>query len=178
MSFKSFLIFLLAFSMLLVSSIVVLAEETVPTTDPVTDPTTDPTTVPTTPTPAIPTAKDQQMATAITETCKIPATAQEVADMHAAGYGYGEISKAYGMASLSGKAVTEITAMRAQDIGWGEIAKTLGFKVSDVTGKQKAINNSAKAKANENKSKNNSDEGSNGKGKGGNGGGKGGGKGK
>ena len=170
MSFKRYLIFLLALSMLLVCSIVVLAEltEPVPTTDPVTDPTT----VPTTPTPAIPTAKDQQMANAITETCLIPATAQEVADMHAAGYGYGEISKAYGMASLSGKAVTEITAMRAQDIGWGEIAKTLGFKVSDVTGKQKAITNSAKVKANADKSKNN-EEGSNGKGKGGNGGGKG-----
>ena len=138
MSFKRYLIFLLALSMLLVCSIVALAEltEPVPTTDPVTDPTT----VPTTPTPAIPTAKDQQMANAITETCLIPVTAQEVADMHATGYGYGEISKAYGMASLSGKAVTEITAMRAQDIGWGEIAKTLGFKVSDVTGKQKAIN--------------------------------------
>ena len=86
------------------------------------------------------------MANAITETCLIPATAQEVADMHAAGYGYGEISKAYGMASLSGKAVTEITAMRAQDIGWGEIAKTLGFKVSDVTGKQKAITTPPKSR--------------------------------
>lgn len=158
---RYFTVILLVIALGLAYTIVTLADITDPvTTDPaVTDPTAPPA-------PATPTPKDQNWADAINEVYGTAVTAQEVADMHASGYGYGEISKAFGMAAMSGKAVSEITAMRAADMGWGEIAKSLGFKVSDVTKKQRAVKNSANEKNNKDKNKGNSDGDKGGKGKG------------
>lgn len=53
-------------------------------------------------------------------------TVTEVISMHQAGWGYGEIFKAYQYAFASGVTVANIEAMRQQGMGWGEIAKNIG----------------------------------------------------
>ena len=108
--------------------------------------------------------------------------------MRSAGYGYGEITKAYGFAALSAlsdkpKSVGDIAAMRGS-MGWGEIAKQLGVSVGDVERKSKSIEqavqksetatSSEKSKSSHGSSDTNKGNGNSGKG-GGNGGGNGGG---
>lgn len=152
-----------------------------PTTAAPTDTTT--TTEQTTVTPR---AIDQKLADAIAGAYSITVTAQEIADLHATDVGYGEISKAYGFASLSGTTVSDVLGMK-ETMGWGEIAASLGFKVSDVTksdkAKQNALNKSTEGDATTSQegttshSNNAKSNGNNGKGNaGGNGGGNGGGK--
>lgn len=92
-------------------------------------------------------AKDTELSDAIANTLGISATPQDVANMHAAGIGYGEISKAYGIAALSNTTVQNVIGMK-QTMGWGKIAQSLGIKVSDVTKSEQAVQNAMdKAKA-------------------------------
>lgn len=88
-----------------------------------------------------PKAIDQRLADAIVESYSVTVTAQEIADMHATGVGYGEISKAYGLASLSGTLTASDVLGMKETMGWGEIAASIGFKVSDVTKSDKAKQN-------------------------------------
>jgi len=139
-------------SMLTINSLPTFAE-TADTTQATT--TTDistsvsPTTEATTPNVTTPSAtittKDQNLADALSKTYGFTVNAQDVADQHATGFGYGEISKAYGFAALSGKQVGEITGMK-QTMGWGEIAESLGIKVSDVTRSDNAVQKSISKK--------------------------------
>ena len=180
---KKFIIALLFFSVTLVMSVAASAETT-ETTEPEQTTVTETAPAETTETSAVITAEDERLAGLISEKYSITVTAQEVADLHATGIGYGEISKAYGFASLSGMTASDVLAMR-QTAGWGAIAKSMGIKVSDVTRNEKAIENSMnKVKentrttaqngqnANSGSSKNGGNSGGNGNGNGnGNGGG-------
>ena len=168
---KKLILAMLVFAMLIISPFAAFAaetEETVTVTEP--------------------TAQDERVASSISETYSLAVTAQEVADLHAASLGYGEISTAYGISSLSGVTVSELLGMRAA-MGWGEIAATYGVKVSDVNRNTHAVENSLKNMEKENNrasnqkglnagNSNNSNAGGNGGGNGnGNGGGNGGGNG-
>lgn len=102
--------------------------------------------------------------------------------MHATSVGYGEISKAYGLASLSGTLTASDVLGRKETMGWGEIAASLGFKVSDVTKSDKAKQNTMNKTDEDNTTTSqdgttsNSKNGKNNGNKGGNGSGNGGGK--
>ncbi len=99
-------------------------ESTTATTETASTPTTIPAAV-------TPTIKDTDFATKLSKTYNISVTADEVATSRVNGLGYGEIGHLYGLATLSGKPVSEIAAMR-QTLGWGEIAQSLGVKVSSI----------------------------------------------
>ena len=129
-------------SALLINSTFAFAEEiatqeatTVEATDTVSSTTTTETTTSTgtiaTSATVTPTPKDAEFASQLSKTYSINVTAQEVANNRNTGLGYGEIGNLYGLATLSGKPVSEITTMR-QTLGWGEIAQSLGVKVSDI----------------------------------------------
>ena len=126
-----------------------------------------------------PTAQDERIASSILETYGMTVTAQEVADLHAASLGYGEISIAYGLSSLTGVTVSDLVGMTAT-MGWGEIAATYGVKVSDVARNPQAAQNQVKNMEKENNRNSNMNGQSNGNSNassaGGNGGGNGGGK--
>lgn len=168
MDMKKLIVTMLVFAMLFVAPIASFAE--------------------TTETVAVTTAQDENVANSISETYNMTVTSQEIADLHAASLGYGEISTAYGISSLSGVTVSELLGMRAA-MGWGEIAATYGVKVSDVNRNTHAVENSLKNMEKENNrasnqkglnagNSNNSNAGGNGGGNGnGNGGGGGGGNG-
>lgn len=87
------------------------------------------------------TVQDERLANALTDTYQTTITKSDVAALHASGLGYGEVSKAYGLAALSGKSVADIVAMK-QTAGWGEMALSLGVKVSDFTRSEKAVEQS------------------------------------
>ena len=188
MNNKKLLTALIVSSSMLIASATAFAEATDTTTEtaPITTQTTltsTETTETTTPEVTVtPKAIDQRLADAIVGSYSITVTAQEIADMHATGVGYGEISKAYGFASLSGTMTASDVLGMKETMGWGEIAASLGFKVSDVTksdkAKQNAINKATKGDtttsqegttSNSNNGKSNGNKGGNG---GGNGGGK------
>lgn len=91
-----------------------------------------------------PTPQDAKLAGALAKTYNTTVTAQDIAGLHTSGAGYGEISKAYGFAALSGKTVSDILGLK-QTMGWGEIAKSLGVKVSDVIRSEKATEHTMNA---------------------------------
>lgn len=175
---------------MLISSTSVFAE----TVDTTTQTTPTDTTITTEQTTVTPRAIDQKIADAIAGAYSITVTAQEIADLHATDVGYGEISKAYGFASLSGTMTASDVLGMKETMGWGEIAASLGLKVSDVTksdkAKQNALNKASEGEttdddattseaATTSKSNNGKNNGNNGNGGGkgnGNGGGNGGGK--
>jgi hypothetical protein len=82
--------------------------------------------------------KDQRLADALSTTYGITVMAEDIANLHATGVGYSEISKAYGFHALSKRRLTDILTMR-QSMGWGKIAKIVDVKVSDVTRNEKAV---------------------------------------
>lgn len=130
---------LLVSSVMLVTSITAFAETADTTTQTTVAVSLTPTTTTATATQTTtPTAEDQKLASAIAKTYNITVTAQNVANLHVTNIGYGEISKAYGFAALSGKSVSDVLGMK-QTMGWGEIAKTLGVKVSAVTRSDEAV---------------------------------------
>ncbi len=137
---KKLVAILLVSTAILFTSIAAFAETTdTTTTETTTEVTTTETTTETTITP---TAEDEKLAVVIAETYNVTVTAQEVADLHATGLGYGEISKAYGFSSLAGLTVSDVLGLR-QTMGWGQVAASLGFKVSDVTRNAQAVQNAA-----------------------------------
>ncbi len=66
-----------------------------------------------------------KIATAIADHFNVPVT--DVTQLHAGGWGYGEIYKLYSYAAASGKSVAEIEAMFNSGMGWGEIARALNL---------------------------------------------------
>jgi uncharacterized membrane protein YgcG len=124
--------------LMLLASMIAYAETT-ETSATVTE-TTTPSTTTATAVQASPTPQDTKLASAINKTYNTTVTAQDIAKLHAANIGYGEISKAYGFAALSGKTVSDVLGLK-QTMGWGEIAKSLGVKVSDVTKSDQAAQN-------------------------------------
>lgn len=137
---------LLVSSVMFVTSITAFAETTDTTTQTivtVSQTSTTPT-APATKATATPTAEDQKLASAIAKAYNVTVTAQDVSNLHTSGVGYGDISKAYGFAALSGKSISDVLGMK-QTMGWGEIAKTLGVKVSDVTRSDQAVQHAVNA---------------------------------
>ncbi|MDD4160294.1 MAG: hypothetical protein PHO18_05035, partial [Synergistaceae bacterium] len=98
---KKIIVAMLVFAMLMLSSFAVFADETEETVI------------------VAVTAQDEKIASSISENYDMTVTAQEVADLHAASLGYGEISTAYGLSSLTGVTVSELLEMK-ETIGWGE----------------------------------------------------------
>ena len=139
---KKLLTALLVSSSMLIASATAFAETTETTT--ATTETTNTTETTTTTIPQVtvtPKAIDQRLADAIAESYDITVTAQEIAGLHSTGIGYGEISKAYGLASLSGTMTASDVLGMKETMGWGEIASSLGVKVSDATKSDKAKQN-------------------------------------
>jgi hypothetical protein len=65
-----------------------------------------------------------QPAISISDYFSVPITS--VMELHASGWGFGEIFKLYNYANLSGQTVESIQTMREVDhMGWGQIAKAL-----------------------------------------------------
>lgn len=56
----------------------------------------------------------------------------QITQLHASGWGYGEIEMMYALAKDSGKSVADIKAMRDSDLGWGEIAKRLHLSLGHI----------------------------------------------
>ena len=88
---------------------------------------------------------------------------------HCKNYGFGEIRKAYVLASLTtGKGMTRLTvdqifAMRADGKGWGQIIKSTGLSMKDFN---KAVRNAMKAEKMKPNKANNGKGNDNGNGKG------------
>jgi hypothetical protein len=56
------------------------------------------------------------------------------------GFGYGEMSIAHGLSSISGTPLSRVMQMRTeQKMGWGKIAKQLGVKVSDAVHRSASV---------------------------------------
>ena len=56
------------------------------------------------------------------------------------GFGYGEMSIAQGLSTISGTSLSHVMQMRTeQKMGWGKIAKQLGVKVSDAVHRSASV---------------------------------------
>ncbi len=56
------------------------------------------------------------------------------------GFGYGEMSIAQGLSSISGTPLSRVMQMKTeQKMGWGKIAKQLGVKVSDAVHRSTSV---------------------------------------
>lgn len=102
------------------------------------------------------TAHDAELASIISSTYNITVAEQDVTSLRESGLGYGEITKAYALSSLSGTSVSDITTMR-QTMGWGEIAESLGVSVSDLTRSEQVVENSFKHNQDKSKAAKNTD---------------------
>ena len=64
----------------------------------------------------------------------------DIANNREKGFGYGEMSIAQGLSTISGTSLSHIMQMRTeQKMGWGKIAKQLGVKVSDAVHRSASV---------------------------------------
>ena len=71
---------------------------------------------------------------------KIDLALCDVTNNREKGFGYGEMSIAQGLSSISGTPLSRVMQMRTeQKMGWGKIAKQLGVKVSDAVHRSASV---------------------------------------
>ena len=71
---------------------------------------------------------------------KIDLSICDVTNNREKGFGYGEMSIAQGLSTISGTSLSHVMQMRTeQKMGWGKIAKQLGVKVSDAVHRSASV---------------------------------------